>query len=269
MLNLDPVVNQFVVYLIQQPILIPSITAFVVGMLYFFGWIVNANTWQYQNSGRQSHIYRGFDFFFGLILPTFLIYGLVFVLENTFNVRIVAILNTIPSWIYPLVLFVFLMFLERLMGWTEKKIVNLENPVLAKLGVAVSKFGDFKYIYILSNLGFFLSSASSSSIMTAFVLFIDFVILLRWARLSNLDFLRGLSIISMNGSKQKITARIVEFVENGKFLKVQEKETKTVMFLPTSEIGRIETMAEKTDLNSFMSSYFSVSTDKRTKKKSS
>src|SRR3989338_6365201 len=114
MLNLDEIIIRLGVYYIGEPLLIPSTLAIVIAIFYFFGWIINANNWQYQDSDRQSHILHGFFFAVNFIFfPLLAIIGLIYLAEKS-GLQISNWLAEVPVWVSLLVIVLILIALEKL-----------------------------------------------------------------------------------------------------------------------------------------------------------
>lgn len=248
MIDLELPMLLFVKYSIENPVLIPTIIASLVGLFYYFGWIVNANNWQYQNSSKQSHIYRGFWFVTNFIfIPAVVIIGLVYLFDK--NGAITNILAKIPLWIYFALIVVVLIVLEKLDNWIHNKLANFEDLALASLGVRISRIGDLKWLFFISN--YIVFSLTGNLVLILILLWLDFLILSKWARVSTLLNQGAKGIIKIKGKKQK-KVRLIEFVENGLFLKIHDETTKKVFAIPTSEIENMELIDEQPNLKTFL-----------------
>ncbi len=251
MIDLNTIISKIYVFLIDEPILISTFVALFVGIIYFFGWIVNANNWQYQNSDRQGHMYKGLFFIVTfLIFPIFVIFGIVYLLE-IFGLGVTFFMSKIPLWIYLLIIIVLLFALEKLDDWIKKKLSNFED-VMYHLGVGFSKVGDIKYLFYLSNYGIFVSSEVTPTLILI-TLVLDIMILIKWARLSTLNQQGAEAIITLNKG-ENLRVRLIEFVEKGGFLKIQDKKSKKVYAIPTLRIEKIELISKQFLLKTFVES---------------
>jgi hypothetical protein len=95
MSNPEPIIRDAFVYLINNPALLSICIATLIGLLYYFGSLINANNWQYNYQTKQLHIYRGFNFmFYFVFVPIMIVYLIDYFLDVS------SFLQKFPLWFY-------------------------------------------------------------------------------------------------------------------------------------------------------------------------
>lgn len=240
MFNLEPAMMDALSYLIVNPTLLSLFIGVLVGLCYYFGSIINANNWQYNNAERFGHIYRGFDFMVKYIFfPIIIIY-----LVDSYWFDVSSYLLEVSITIYFIVLILLWRLLIILDVLVYNNLINFKDPLYSNIIILIAHTGDLKYALFLSNYGILISTNNIVLILTMVIF--DFIIISQFARLSNLNH---------QGAEAKIEVpnlainevRLIEFIEKGSFLKVQNKDTRQVFVIPTSKIEYLELIEKKPD----------------------
>ncbi len=237
MSGFEPIIKEALINLIKNPTLLSIFIATLIGLFYYFGSIINANNWQYNNLQKQLHIYHGFQFMVQFVFFPIII---IYVIDSFFD--IVSFLQKVPLIAYFILIIILYLILLKLDSWIYGKLRDFDNPIYPNLGVGVARAADLKYILYLSNYGILILTKDSVLIL-AMILF-DFLIISELARLSNLNQQGAKADIKLLDSNEVKTVRLIEFVEKGTFLKVQEKETKDALAIPTSRIEFLKLIDE-------------------------
>lgn len=243
-------IESVAVYFASEPLLITAGITLLVGMFYYFGWIIAANNWQYQTirEGRHAYIYKGFQFLTSyLLLPAVIIGALLHYWDWA-----AAWLASWPFWAYIASILILYLLLSWLDTWIYRQHAQFKNPIFAIFGVKIASLGELKWIFYLINFGFLLSNPAGWAVVI--VVWLDLFLLTKWARVISLHEQGARAMIKMEGRKQPIEARLIEFVADNTFLKVQEKQDGQVkvVALPVSKIDHIEMVTEKPDLISLL-----------------
>lgn len=222
MSGLEPIMKETFVNLIYNPPLLSIFIGILIGLFYYFGSIININNWQYNNLEKHRHILHGVDFMtFYVFFPIIIL----FVINLFFEIA--SFLQEFPLLLYFLTIIALFIFLMRLDNWIYTKLRNFGDPIYPAIGVGLARSGDLKYLLYLSNYGI-LILIKDSVLILAMIVF-DFLIMTKFARLSNLNQQGAKAEVKTIDSKEIKTFRLIEFVEKGAFLKVQDKETKNAI----------------------------------------
>ena len=251
MFNFEQMLSDFAKYAYEQPVIITAIFAALVGLFYYLGWIINSNNWQYQNSTREGHIYRGFFFISShFFLPAVVIIALISLLG--IESSLIGFFKFIPILIhYGLLVVIFIFLFENLDSRIYNEIRKFETRPLIKSLLVNS--GGLNYIFILLNIAIVVSleKISENVLLLLILVWLDIWILARWARLSSLYHQSAEAKLKLIGNSE-MDVRLIEFIEKGSLLKVQliEKETEKVFAIPLERIEKIELLTKKqyTDL---------------------
>ncbi len=243
---LEELISGLVSYLISQPAILTVTISLFIGVFYFIGSIIGSNNWQYKNSSKESKIFLGFMFISELIfIPSFLLWLFLNLISIWINVE--SYLSLIPSFVYLIGLFVYFFLIEKESRAMSKRITNFESTHSIK-SLIITRFGDLRYLFILANYGLVINYQPINII---FLLIFNLLIVCLWAHLSTLHYQTATGYIKTS-SKKNLEVRFIEFLERGSFLKVQEKKTKDVIVIPTSEIKIIKLIDKKPNLKTFI-----------------
>jgi hypothetical protein len=246
MLGLEGFLEEFSNYAFEQPVILTALVAGFIGLLYYLGWIINSNDWQYLNTKKEGQIYRGFMFLSSnFFLPSIALLGLIYLLnwEYIFS-NFFRQINILTYFIILIVIFIF--FFEKLDNIIFNEIRKFKTRPLVK-AVAINT-GGLNYIFILLNLAIIVSIDKYYSKLVLFLILIwlDIWILAKWARLSSLYHQAAEAVIQLTNN-EKFEVRLIEFIEDGKFIKVQKKDKKSnnVIAIPINNIEKIELLTYK------------------------
>lgn len=260
MSGLEPIINVALVNLINNPPLLSIFIGTLIGLFYYFGSIINANNWQYNNVEKHGNIFHGFYFMtFFVFFPIIILY----VINLFFDVA--SFLQKFPLWFYFLILIVLLSCLELLDKWIYTKLRNFDDPTYPALGVWFARSGEWKYLFYLLNYGI-LVMTKDSVLIFAMIVF-DFLIITKFARLSNLNHQGAKAEIKTIDSNELKTVRLIEFIEKGTFLKVQDQETKKGIAIPTSRIEYLNLINDETTKTNIIEALGKMANMKDTNKK--
>lgn len=240
MFNLEPAVMDALSHMIANPTLLSLFIGVLVGLCYYFGSIINANNWQYNNAERFGQIYRGFDF---IVMYIFFPIIIIYVIDSyLFDVG--SLLQKVPLYLYFTLIIVLWFSLIVLDGLIYNKLRNFDDVFISNIGVRFARIGEWKYVLFLSNYGILILTTDVVLILTMAIF--DFIIISKLARLSNLNHQGAKAKIKVPNLDMGIV-RLIEFIEKGSFLKVQDKDTKHAFVIPTSRIEYLELIEDKPD----------------------
>ena len=246
MFGIENNIEELINFLIEQPVIITAIIAGLVGLFYYLGWIINSNDWQYCNTRKEGQIYRGFMFVSSnFFLPTIVFLGLIFLLN--WERDLVDLFNKIHILIYLILLVIIFIFLfEKLDSIIFNEIRKFKTKPLAKV-TAINSAG-LNYIFIILNLAIIssLNNYHDKFLLSFILIWLDIWILAKWARLSSLYHQAAEAVIYLSNN-ETFEVRLIEFIEDGKFLKVQKKEGESinVLSIPVHNIEKIELLTYK------------------------
>ncbi|MCX6666489.1 MAG: hypothetical protein NT038_10620 [Euryarchaeota archaeon] len=245
MFNFEEILQGLVNFAYAQPIIITALFTGLIGFFYYLGWIINANYWQYQNSTKETHIYRGFIFLsVSVFFPGILILFLIYLVDK--NGEITSFFQNISIILYLIILLIIVLlmnYLDTKMFYKIRKFIE-SNWIMESF-----LLGLLRALFFLMNYGIVVSveNYSSKYFILLITVWLDIWILSQWARISTLPGQAAEAEIELRNGNEKIKVRLIEFVEKGLFLKVQEikKDEEKVFAIPTSQIEKMELLTKK------------------------
>ncbi len=230
---------------LANPVLLVTALTGFVGVLYYFGSIMTANSWQYQNmkEGRNAKIYQGLHFLTSFVLLPALIVGWVVTIWPWLQ----GVLQSGAPWMYVLLLIALYMVLEGLDKRMRAAAASFADGSFILFGAKIANFGDFKHIFWLANIGMLMINPPAWAIVA--LLWLDVLVLSKWARLVTLHQQGAVVKIKLRNRKNKFVARLIEFVGDDRFLKLQLKNPRkgqgSVQAIATGEIEFIELVQDQ------------------------
>ena len=247
-------VEPLFIYLLNKPQVLTLAIAILIGLSYYFGNLLSLNNWQSNNLTKQSYLFIGIGFLAGYVVFPLLLYYFIF--HFFYN-------SDIFSFLLLSGLFFSLVLMDKVLYHNIRIIADnfvnfkenngkirfghsyyemFDNKVLNVIGNIYG--GLFTNIIILFLLNVLIYNITKNSILIIGMIWLDFLILTKTAILSNLNYQGSIAEIKFIGSDDSKTFRLIEFIEKGNFLKVQDKETKKVLVIPTSRIEAIHLFDE-------------------------
>lgn len=249
-------INSFWLFAVANPVIIPTMITALVALFWYFGWIYTQNNWQYQNmkNDRISSIYQGFQFLsVFVLLPLLILWVVLLVLPSDLVIGFTGWLGSWHIGMYFLIIFLLQVILSKLDNWMIKLTADFQNPSVYHLPGRIARFGDLKYIFWLVNYGLILTNPPIWAVFA--MLWLDLLVLSKWARLMSLHNQGAIAEISFTNAKQKaIKGRLIEFVGSEKFLKIQieNKEKLDVRAIHIDQIKELKLIQVKPDTSSMV-----------------
>ncbi len=245
MFGIEKAIEEVIVFGLKQPLIITAIATGLFGFFYYLGWIINANNWQYLNTRKEGQLYRGFMFLSStFFLPATVFIGVIYLL-NWEKSLIEHICQIHILW-YFIGLISILIIFNRIDKMIQNEIRKFEIKPIIKYSLVQG--GGLNYIFIFLNFSIlvYLNSYYDRLLLAFVLLWLDVLILTKWARLSSLYNQAAEAIIHLKNN-DLLEVRLIEFIENGKFLKVQKKDKRNVdvLMLPISTIEKINLLTNK------------------------
>lgn len=229
-------VRSLVEYLANNPQLLTLFTGIFLGLCYYLGDLIHTNNWQYNDLTKQKYFFVGFGFITDyIVVPAAILYIIYALKNNSLN----------PS---TMVYFGSLMVLNSMI---RKDILRIGGEIVKFNKNKIKAHPVLLFCYIIFAVIFTLLMGTSDIILLIGTLILNLSIVTKVAVLSSLHYQSIIAEIKFIGSSEPKKYRLIEFIEKGTFIKVQDTnqdyEHVTTYTIPTSRIEYIKSQESITE----------------------